>query len=182
MLENHLSSEQGRMLNEIQAAATDANISLFFTGGALRDMLGGQPIRALDFTVEGNPLKIAKTVAAKVGATIASTNELRKQVQLEYAGRGPASAWRIRNATASRARSRRFRPPPSMKTFARAISPSTLSLFRFRGRPAGCHRPDQRHRRSGAPRAADGIELRAVRRPGQNSAADPAARAPGIYH
>ncbi len=86
MLENHLSSEQGRMLNEIQAAAAEANMSLFLTGGALRDMLGGQPIRALDFTVEGNPLKIAKVVAAKTGAAIASTNELRKQVQLEFAG------------------------------------------------------------------------------------------------
>ena len=62
MLENHLTADQSRVLAEVQAAAAHAGVSLFLTGGAIRDMLGGFPIRDLDFTVEGNPLKLAKTI------------------------------------------------------------------------------------------------------------------------
>ena len=38
-------------------------LNLFLAGGAMRDMLGGFPIRDLDFTVEGNALKLAKVLA-----------------------------------------------------------------------------------------------------------------------
>ena len=59
ILENHLSVDQNRVVAEMQAAASKADLSLFLTGGAMRDMLGGYQIRDLDFTVEGNALKIA---------------------------------------------------------------------------------------------------------------------------
>src|SRR5436305_6343608 len=86
MLENHLSAAQTRMLSDIQAAAADANVSLFLTGGAMRDMLGGYPLREIDFTVEGNALKLAKTVAAKSGAKIVSIDEHRKLARLLFPG------------------------------------------------------------------------------------------------
>ena len=41
MLENHLSTDQNRVVAEVQAAASVANFNLFLTGGAMRDMLGG---------------------------------------------------------------------------------------------------------------------------------------------
>ena len=67
MLENHLTAAQNRVLAEVQKAAAEAQINLFLTGGAVRDMFGGFPIRDLDFTVEGNALKLAKTVADRLG-------------------------------------------------------------------------------------------------------------------
>ena len=68
MLENHLSAAQIQMIGDVQAAATEANVSLFLTGGALRDMLGGFPIREIDFTVECSAAKLARSIASKTGA------------------------------------------------------------------------------------------------------------------
>ncbi len=36
----------------MQELAADDGVNLFLTGGAMRDMLGGFPVRDLDFTVE----------------------------------------------------------------------------------------------------------------------------------
>jgi tRNA nucleotidyltransferase/poly(A) polymerase len=52
----------------------------------MRDMLGGFPVRDLDFTVEGSALKLAKTLTQKYGATIVSTDELRKSVEMRFPG------------------------------------------------------------------------------------------------
>jgi tRNA nucleotidyltransferase/poly(A) polymerase len=86
MLESHLSTEQNRVVAEVQAAAADANVNLFLTGGAVRDMMGGYPIRDLDFTVEGNALKLAKTVAQKTDAKSVLIDEHRKLVELLIPG------------------------------------------------------------------------------------------------
>ena len=66
MLDSHLSGEQSKVLAEVRDAAEQANLNLFLTGGAMRDMMGGFAIRDLDFTVEGRP-KFAKAVAEKAG-------------------------------------------------------------------------------------------------------------------
>jgi len=84
MLENHLSTGQFRMIGEVQAAAAEANTSLFLTGGALRDMLGGFPIRTIDFTVEGSAAKLARAVASKTKAKVTEADEHRKLVRLEF--------------------------------------------------------------------------------------------------
>jgi tRNA nucleotidyltransferase/poly(A) polymerase len=85
MLESHLSTDQNRVIDEVQAAAAEANASLFLTGGAMRDMLGGFPIRDLDFTIEGgNAPKIAKAVAKKAGARVVEEDDLRKCVELVF--------------------------------------------------------------------------------------------------
>jgi tRNA nucleotidyltransferase (CCA-adding enzyme) len=82
MLENHLTAAQNRVLAEVRKAALEANVNVFLTGGAVRDMLGGFPIRDLDFTVEGNAVKLAKTVADQLGAEILETDANRKTVEL----------------------------------------------------------------------------------------------------
>ena len=87
MLENHLSAEQNRVVSQVQAAAAEANMSLFLTGGAMRDMLGGYAVRDLDFTVEGNALKLARAVVRKTGAKVLATDEHRKKVELLFPGR-----------------------------------------------------------------------------------------------
>src|SRR5262245_29620690 len=86
MLENHLSTDQNRVVAEVQAAASAANLSLFLTGGAMRDMLGGFQIRDLDFTVEGNALKVAKALIAKTGARVLLTDERRRTTELLFPG------------------------------------------------------------------------------------------------
>jgi tRNA nucleotidyltransferase (CCA-adding enzyme) len=85
MLESHLSADQFQVVRLMQDLASHAGVSLFLTGGAMRDMLGRFPVRDLDFTVEGNALKLAKVVAQKHGATILSTDELRKSAELRFA-------------------------------------------------------------------------------------------------
>src|SRR3954468_8909653 len=84
MLESHLSPDQNRVVSEVQTAAGQANVSLFLTGGAMRDMLAGYRIRDLDFVVEGNALKVAKAVAEATGAKTVSVDEQRKSVELLF--------------------------------------------------------------------------------------------------
>jgi tRNA nucleotidyltransferase (CCA-adding enzyme) len=86
MLENHLSTDQNRVIAEVQAAASTANFSLFLTGGAMRDMLGGFQIRDLDFTVEGNATKLAKLLSAKAGARVLSLDDHRRSVEMIFPG------------------------------------------------------------------------------------------------
>ncbi len=86
MLESHLNAEQSRVLAAIQSAAADANINLFLTGGAMRDVLGGFPTRDLDFTVEGNAIKLAGAVAKASGARVAAVDEQRGDAELVFPG------------------------------------------------------------------------------------------------
>lgn len=84
ILESHLSPAQSRVVAAMQSLAAEANVNLFLTGGAMRDMLGGFPIRDLDFSVEGNPLKMTKALIAKHGAKVIATDEARKTLELEF--------------------------------------------------------------------------------------------------
>lgn len=86
MLESHLSSDQMRVVTLLQQTAAEANVSLYLTGGAMRDMLGAFPIRDLDFTVEGAALKLSKLVAQRTGAEILDTDENRKIAHLLFPG------------------------------------------------------------------------------------------------
>ncbi len=86
MLESHLSSEQSRVVSEVQAAANHVNMSVFLTGGAMRDMLGGFPMLEIDFTVEGNAVKLAQTIAKKTGAKVLSEDDDRKVAQMLFPG------------------------------------------------------------------------------------------------
>ena len=86
MLESHLSADQFRVVGEIQALAWAAGWNLFLTGGAMRDMRGGFPVRDLDFTVEGPALKLARTAAQKLGASLLSEDDLRKSAELRFPG------------------------------------------------------------------------------------------------
>ncbi len=84
MLESHLSAEQSRAVAEIQTVAAEASTNLFLAGGAMRDMLGGFPIRDLDFVVEGDATRIAKAVAHKSGAKIVAVDETRRVAELLF--------------------------------------------------------------------------------------------------
>jgi tRNA nucleotidyltransferase/poly(A) polymerase len=85
MLESHLSPDQNRVVEDVQKAAAQANVNLFLTGGAMRDMLAGLRIRDLDFVVEGNALKVAKSICESTGAQTVSADETRKSAELVFA-------------------------------------------------------------------------------------------------
>jgi len=91
MLDSHLSGEQTQALACVRDVAEEAGLHLFLTGGAMRDMMGGYPIRDLDFTVEGPALKIAKTLVETKGAEIISTNDFRKSAEIRLPGNVQAS-------------------------------------------------------------------------------------------
>ena len=86
MLENHLSTEQFRVVGQMREIAAQAGVNLFLTGGALRDTLGGFPVHDLEFTVEGNAPKLAKMVGQKSGVTVAAADDLRKSIELGFPG------------------------------------------------------------------------------------------------
>ncbi len=84
MLESHLNPDQNRVVEDVQAAAVQANVNLFLTGGAMRDMLAGYRIRDLDFVVEGQALRMARAVCESTGARQVSSDELRKSAELLF--------------------------------------------------------------------------------------------------
>jgi tRNA nucleotidyltransferase (CCA-adding enzyme) len=77
MVESHLNAAQMVAFHAVQTAANEANIPLYLTGAALRDMLGGFPIQDLDFTVEGNAINLAKAIVKKGGAELGETDARR---------------------------------------------------------------------------------------------------------
>jgi tRNA nucleotidyltransferase (CCA-adding enzyme) len=86
MLESHLSADQFRVVGQMRQLAEDAGVHVFLTGGAMRDMLGGFPVRDLDFTVEGSAFKLAKIAEKKFDAATVSTDDHRKSVEMRFPG------------------------------------------------------------------------------------------------
>src|SRR5277367_2028458 len=69
LLENRLSSAQQNALQQVRDVARDHGMTVFLTGGAVRDLTTGFPVRDLDFSVQGNALKLKKSLE-KAGATL----------------------------------------------------------------------------------------------------------------
>ncbi|HYL38320.1 MAG TPA: hypothetical protein VEV17_20550 [Bryobacteraceae bacterium] len=114
MLESHLSADQARVVSEVQAAAVNANMNVFLTGGAMRDMLGGFPIVEIDFTVEGNAVKLAQTIAKKAGGKVLWADDNRKLAAMGFPGGA--------HATVGMARQEKY-PKPGAKPVVR---PATI--------------------------------------------------------
>src|SRR5882762_3461683 len=90
LLESRLSAEQHAAVVRIQELAAAAESNLYLVGGAVRDLTSGMPIRDLDFTVEGNPARIARELE-KGGAQLLSENENLRHIELVLAGDVDAS-------------------------------------------------------------------------------------------
>jgi tRNA nucleotidyltransferase/poly(A) polymerase len=90
-LDSHLDAAQNRAVAEIQRIATEAGMTVWLTGGAMRDMLRGAPIRDLDFTVEREAVKSGKALALALGGIVASEDGLKRWVELELPGNVHAS-------------------------------------------------------------------------------------------
>ncbi len=78
-LETRLSPDQQKAVALVLDAAKAAGMNLYLTGGAIRDMISGFPIRDLDFAIQGNALKLQKDLeraGAVVGDADAETRSL----------------------------------------------------------------------------------------------------------
>jgi tRNA nucleotidyltransferase/poly(A) polymerase len=84
-LENRLTVEQRAAMARIQELAVASECNLYLVGGAVRDLTTGMPIHHLDFTMEGNPLKILRDLE-KSGAKVLSENEALRSVDVLMAG------------------------------------------------------------------------------------------------
>ncbi len=62
LLKNRLSRHQQNALQHIREAAREAGMTVFLVGGAVRDLTSGSPVFDLDVTVQGNALKLKKTL------------------------------------------------------------------------------------------------------------------------
>jgi tRNA nucleotidyltransferase (CCA-adding enzyme) len=62
LLKNRLSIHQRNALEQIRLAAREAGMTVFLVGGAVRDLTSGSPVFDLDVTVQGNALKLKKTL------------------------------------------------------------------------------------------------------------------------
>jgi tRNA nucleotidyltransferase/poly(A) polymerase len=76
-LETRLTPDQLRTVTLVQDVARAAGMNVYLTGGAVRDIISGFPIRDLDFTVQGNPLKLQKELE-KGGASIQFSDDETK--------------------------------------------------------------------------------------------------------
>jgi tRNA nucleotidyltransferase (CCA-adding enzyme) len=85
LLESRLSPEQRAAMLRVQELAAAMGFNVYLTGGTVRDLITGATLRDLDFTVEGNPSKMARELE-KGGARILSEDEKLRQVELLFAG------------------------------------------------------------------------------------------------
>src|SRR5215510_4748808 len=84
-MEIRLTPDQQKGANLVQEIARAAGMNLYLTGGAIRDIISGFPIRDLDFTVQGNPLKLQKDLE-KARAVIAAADEDLKTLYVQLPG------------------------------------------------------------------------------------------------
>jgi tRNA nucleotidyltransferase/poly(A) polymerase len=85
LLESRLSPEQRAAMLRVQELAAAMGFNVYLTGGTVRDLITGATLRDLDFTVEGNPSKMARELE-KGGAKILAEDEKLRQVELLFAG------------------------------------------------------------------------------------------------
>ena len=85
LLESRLSPEQRAALERVQELSRSMEINVYLTGGAIRDLISGQPIRDLDFTVEGNPVRIVRELE-KGGAKVVWESEKLRHFEVIFAG------------------------------------------------------------------------------------------------
>ncbi|HVB99967.1 MAG TPA: hypothetical protein VNJ12_11635 [Candidatus Dormibacteraeota bacterium] len=90
LLQSRLSSEQHGALTRLREAAQSQTVNLYLTGGAVRDLISGAPIRDLDFTVEGNPTGMIREME-KAGARLVSENSKLREAELLFPGDVSAS-------------------------------------------------------------------------------------------
>src|ERR1700730_17310009 len=84
-MEIRLTPDQLKGVGLVQDVARAAGLNIYTTGGAIRDIISGFTIRDLDFTVQGNPLKLQKELE-KAGVRISAVEEDTRTILLLLPG------------------------------------------------------------------------------------------------
>jgi tRNA nucleotidyltransferase/poly(A) polymerase len=84
-METRLTPDQQGGVNLIQEIARHAGLNLYLTGGSIRDLITGFPIRDIDLSIQGNPLKLQKDLE-KAGITVQGVDEDLKALHLLMPG------------------------------------------------------------------------------------------------
>jgi tRNA nucleotidyltransferase/poly(A) polymerase len=85
LLESRLMPEQRATMMRVQELSAALGLNVYLTGGTVRDLITGATLRDLDFTVEGNPGKIARELE-KGGAKVLSEDEKTRHIEILFAG------------------------------------------------------------------------------------------------
>jgi len=73
-METRLTPDQQRGVTIVQDIARHAGLNVYLTGGTIRDLVTGFPIRDIDLSVQGNPLKLQKELE-KAGVSVQGADE-----------------------------------------------------------------------------------------------------------
>jgi tRNA nucleotidyltransferase (CCA-adding enzyme) len=85
LLESRLSPEQRAAMLRVQELAAAMGFNVYLTGGTVRDLITGATLRDLDFSIEGNPSKMARELE-KGGAKVLSEDEKTRHAEILFAG------------------------------------------------------------------------------------------------
>ena len=113
-METRLTPDQQGGVNLVQEIARNAGLNLYLTGGTIRDLVTGFPIRDIDLSIQGNPLKLQKDLE-KAGISIQGVDEDLRTLQLLMPGNVRAEL----NMTRAEVYDKPGKPP--------AITPATIN-------------------------------------------------------
>jgi tRNA nucleotidyltransferase (CCA-adding enzyme) len=85
LMETRLTPDQQKALALVTEVARSHEMNVYLTGGAVRDIISGFIIRDLDFSVQGNALKLQKDFE-KAGAVTEGTDEHTRSIMLLLPG------------------------------------------------------------------------------------------------
>src|ERR1700759_1066888 len=88
-METRLTPDQQSGVNLVQEIARRAGLNLYLTGGTIRDLITGFPIRDIDLSIQGNPLKLQKELE-KPGISVRAVDEDLGVLQLRIPGNARA--------------------------------------------------------------------------------------------
>src|SRR5271166_3838369 len=84
-METRLTPDQQSGVNLVQEIARDAGLNLYLTGGTIRDLVTGFPIRDVDLSIQGNPLKLQRELE-KAGISVQGVDEELRTLHLLMPG------------------------------------------------------------------------------------------------
>ena len=113
-METRLTPDQQNGVNLVQEIARRAGLNLYLTGGTIRDLITGFPIRDIDLSIQGNPLKLQKELE-KAGITVQGVDEDLRVLQLLMPGNVRAEL----NMTRAEAYDKPGKPP--------VVTPATIN-------------------------------------------------------
>ncbi len=85
MMESRLTPDQQRAATVVQEAARAHEMNIYLSGGTIRDIVSGFSIRDLDFSLQGNVLKLQRDLE-KAGAVLQWMDESLRTMHLLFPG------------------------------------------------------------------------------------------------